>query len=70
LSLGFNLGIASALACLAMIEGECLAMIEGECLAMTKIFRNVVRGFSLVRTTLKGRTTEILGSPPHVIAVS
>ena len=47
MSLGFNLGIASALACLAMIEGECLAMIEGECLAMTKIFRNVVRGFSL-----------------------
>jgi len=27
-------------------------------LAMTKMFRNVVRGFSLVRTTLKGRTTK------------
>ena len=30
------------------------------CLAMTKIFRNVVRGFSLVRTTLKGRTTKVV----------
>jgi len=36
----------------------CLAMTKGACLAMTKMFRNVVRGFSLVRTTLKGRTTK------------
>ena len=37
---------------------SCLAMTKGVCLAMPKMFRNVVRGFSLVRTTLKGRTTE------------
>jgi len=33
-------------------------MTGGEGLAMRNMFANVVRGFSLVRTTLKGRTTK------------
>jgi hypothetical protein len=37
----------------------CLAMTKGACLARAKVFRNVVRGFSLGRTTLKGRTTKV-----------
>ncbi len=31
---------------------------RGACLALIRMFRNVVRGFSLVRMTLKGRATK------------
>ena len=54
--------IASSLTLLAMTERACLTVIEGACLVMTRMFRNVVRDFGLVRTTLKGRT---MRAGPH-----